>query len=203
MKLSLIIIVVLCRIALGGEAAVDQLPVHKTEGNWLSYDDGTAAWITWSGTYRGVWFNTEDFVPGNPDIWLEQVEFWFYHTMCWDYSHFFCEIWNGDVTGPEIQLLQTWTHALHYCPTIVDISPALLPETNFWCIINTELSSGGWPSPLGDGTPSTIVHSFLSDDFVTWEPWTPPTGTSDYFIRVNVGFLNLDATTWGSLKATF
>jgi len=60
------------------------------------------------------------------------------------------------------------------------------------------MSSGGWPSILGDGTPGT--HSYFSDDFMQWEPWGD---TGNYFIRVKLPEWVLDRSTWGSIKAVF
>lgn len=45
----------------------------------LRYDDASAYWITWGGTYRGVWFHVEDSTPG--EIAVDTPWFMFYqHT---------------------------------------------------------------------------------------------------------------------------
>ncbi|MCK5786924.1 MAG: hypothetical protein KAH54_10265, partial [Candidatus Sabulitectum sp.] len=151
--------------------------------------------------YRGVWFNIEDFVPGMSSCAVEQSEFWFYHhaSYPWDTSDVYLEIWNGDSMAPTTQLDQTMVTAIHYAPTFACYSPIVEAEANFWGLVNTEMSAGGWPATLGDGTPG--VHSFFSDDFIVWEPWGD---MGDYFVRV-FGWPPwfLGNTTWGSLKATF
>ncbi|PIE52728.1 hypothetical protein CSA37_04725 [Candidatus Fermentibacteria bacterium] len=207
MKKSIAILAVLSLVAFAGQIAVDLGPVGNGDGDWLNYDDGSPKWLTWGGKYRGTWFNVQDFFPSETNGWLEQSRLWFYHhaSYPWDTSDFYVEIWNGDVSSPMTQLDQQTATALHYAPVYVDYSH-LDVEQNFWCLANTELSSGGWPSILGDGQnpdPSGIDHSYFSDDFIVWEPWNI-NGACFYFIAVNWNEPNaLDNTTWGSLKATF
>ncbi|MCK5787321.1 MAG: hypothetical protein KAH54_12290 [Candidatus Sabulitectum sp.] len=184
-----------------GQIAVNLDPVPGNDADWLVYDDGTAAWITWAGTYRGVWFNIEDFAPGAGTAFIEESEFWFYHPTgmySWTISDVYLEVWNGDAEAPVTRLDQTMATAVHYAPVFVEYSPSLEAEGNFWGITNTEMDDGGWPSNLGDGTPGT--HSFFTDDFIVWEPWGE---YGDLFVRIAVTSLSLDNATWGSLKATF
>ena len=200
MKKAMAVLAVLSLTAFAGQIVID-LPVAENDAEWLVYDDGTAAWLTWGGMYRGNWFNTEDFVPGCSACYVEKSEFWFYHhsSYPWDTSDVYLEIWNGDALGPTLQLDQTMVTALHYTPVYVSYTTVLLSESNFWAIANTEMSAGGWPSILGDGTAG--VHSFFSDDFIVWEPWGD---MGDYFVRVyGSPFGALDNSTWGLLKATF
>jgi len=39
-------------IAMAGELPVNLDPI-QSDGDWLTYDDGTPSWLTWGGTYRG------------------------------------------------------------------------------------------------------------------------------------------------------
>ena len=202
MKKAIAILAVLSLAALAGQVAVNLDPIQGSDADWLVYDDGTANWLTWGGMFRGVWFNIEDFVPGETSAGINESEFWFYHHADhpWDTSDVYLEIWNGDAMAPTAQLDQTMITAIHYAPVFATYATPLIAEGNFWALANTEMSAGGWPALLGDGTPG--VHSFFSDDFIIWEPWGD---MGDYFVRVNADIpaLALDNTTWGSLKATF
>ncbi len=68
------------------------------------------------------------------------------------------------------------------------------------------MSAGGWPSILGDDAQGSswggVAHSFYSDEFIAWEPWTIGDGPCNYFISVTDP-LSLEATTWGSIKTVF
>jgi len=205
MKKALAILAVLSLAAFAGQIAVNLNPIPRTDADWLVYDDGTPAWYTWGGTYRGVWFNTDDFQAGGSAASITQAELWFYHsdTRPWDTSDVYVELWNGDQMAPVTQLDQSMAVALDYAPIYVNYSPAIVAETNFWCLANTEMSAGGWPSMLGDGMASGAFHSFFSSDFIVWEPWDI-NGACNYFIAVYGDIeMSLDNTTWGSLKATF
>ncbi len=204
MKKAIAILAVLSLAAFAGQIAVDLDPVAGNDADWLQYDDGTAQWLTWGGMYRGVWFNTEDFIPGETSAGIEESEFWFFHhsSYPWDTSDFYAEIWNGDAMMPTVQLDQTMVTATHYAPVgVVYAAPGLSAEGNFWGLANTEMSAGGWPAILGDAAP--VGHSFNSDDFIVWEPWA----YGDYFVRISAVIpdttLALDNTTWGSLKVAF
>ena len=125
-------------------------------------------------------------MPGAPGWLTVRSELWFYHhsSYPWDTASFCCEVWNGEISMPTTQLDQTSVTALHYAPCYADYSPCLYTEPQFWILINTEMSSGGWPSVLGDNTPQSSDHSFFSDDFVMWEPWVMQGPTAnDFFIR--------------------
>ncbi len=200
MKNVIAILAVLSLAAFAGQVAVNLDPIQRTDADWLVYDDGTAQWLTWGGMYRGVWFNTEDFVPGETSAAVEELEFWFYHhsSYPWDTSDTYIELWNGDAMAPVTQLDQTMITAIHYAPQIISYATPIVAEGNFWGFQNTEMSAGGWPAILGDVANSG--HSFFSDDFIIWEPWT-----GDYFISAlaTIPAAALDNTTWGSLKATF
>ena len=165
----------------------------------LSYDDGSANWLTWGGLYRGVWFNVTDF--GTTGTWeSDNTEYWFYHhsSYPWDTASFYGEIYNGDVSTPATLLDQTSVTATHYAAVYANYSSPVITEEQFWVLINTEMSGGGWPSVLGDPTYSGTDHSFFSDDFIVWEPW----GMGDYFIRTT-GEFALNSETWGAIKALY
>ena len=190
---------------LAGNVRLDRpLPVPSPY-YYLRYDDGIAYWLNWSGTYRGTWFDVEDFIPA-PSSWITSAsQLWFYHdpSYPWDTSSFYCELWNGGIGAPISQLDQTTVSAVHYGPCYADYGSGIATDVEFWVIINTEISSGGWPSVLGDNTPGAD-HSFFSDDFMVWEPWLVQGPTAnDYFIRSEFWWPGLDAATWGSIKTLF
>lgn len=165
----------------------------------MSYDDGTAHWLTWGGLYRGTWFNTDDFFSGGTTWEADNSEFWFYHhaSYPWDTSSFYGELYNGDSSTPVTLLNQTMVTAPHYSPCYANYATPIVCEANFWILINTEMSAGGWPAVLGDNTYTTD-HSFFSDDFIVWEPW----GMGDYFIRTT-GTPALSSGTWGAIKGLY
>ncbi|MBN1434144.1 hypothetical protein JW921_05245, partial [Candidatus Fermentibacterales bacterium] len=144
--------------ALAPYAALERpVPVGETDV-LLQYDDGTGWWITWGGTYRGTWFDAEDFIPPGVGFWwAEDVELWFYHWVelyPWDTSSFYSELWNGGVGAPTTLLHQTSIQAMHCSPCCY--SPEITLATQFWLVVNTEMSQGGWPSTLADNTPSAL-----------------------------------------------
>jgi hypothetical protein len=194
---------------IAGDAPLDSpLPV-AARYDWIQYDDGTAAWMTWSGLYRGVWFNIQDFAPGFPYSQVYGLEFWFYHpsSYTWDVSSFLAEIYEGDAVSPVTQMDQTSVTAFHYAPCYTSYSPEISMGINFWGLVNTEMSGGGWPSILGDNTPQAYSHSFYSDDFIVWQPWVVGgPAANDFFIRADAytGWPpGLDQTTWGAIKTLF
>ena len=205
MKKAIAVLAVLSLAAFAGQVAVNLGQMPEKDADWLVYDNGTPNWLTWGGTYRGVWFNTEDFIPGTTGGMVEQAEFWFYHhsSYPWDTSDVYIELWNGDAMGPTAQLDQTMITAIHYAPLYVHFgTPRSTVEQNFWAFANTEMSAGGWPAVLGDGEQGSIFHSFYSDDFIVWEPWDIG-GACNYFISVYAELGAFDNTTWGALKTTF
>lgn len=195
-------------LALAGSMELERpLPVSSYD-NVLQYDDGTAWWISWDGTYRGVWFNVEDFFPGGGPQWLsDESELWFYHhsSYPWDTASFYCHLFDGGVGGPVNQQNQTSVTALHYAPCYADYSYPIVCDTEFWIIVNTEMSTGGWPSTLGDNTPQTVSHSFYSENLYTqWMPWEKQGPTAnDYFIRSSGACSGLTPATWGAIKSLF
>ncbi|HOZ18693.1 MAG TPA: hypothetical protein PLF04_10250 [Candidatus Fermentibacter daniensis] len=164
----------------------------------LSYDDGTASWICWEGSSRGVWFNSVDFLGVSASWEAFETEFWFYHhsSYPWDTASFYAEIWNGGVSGPASLLDQTSVTASHCAAVYAVYSPHVVCEDQFWVLVNTEMSAGGWPSVLGDSTAPPVVHSFC--DMVPWE-------LGDFLIRTDGWFLggDLEASTWAGIKALF
>jgi len=199
MKAAMLVVFAVSFAAPAGQIAVESGSVQEKDSDWLVYDDGTAAWLTWGGGYRGVWFDVKDFNPSGAGAIVSQVEFWFNHhaSYPWDTSDFYAEIWDGNSTGPVTLLNQTQATAVHYAPVTVTYDPAIVCETEFWVLENPEMSSGGWPSILSDGTPGT--HSFFSDG-LSWELLD----SGDYFIRAYAEItLALNNTTWGELKTVF
>lgn len=166
----------------------------------LVYDDGSAYWLTWGGLYRGVWFDTQDFVPTSTGITLYSTEYWFYHhpSYPWDSSDFNAELWNGFPSAPMTQLNQRTVTATHYSAIRVHYSPPEVTDRHFWVIVNSEMSAGGWPSTLCDNTPNFtgIPHSFYSDDFIVWEPWETGMATS-------TNLMTLEWESWGGIKGLF
>jgi len=171
---------------------------------WLQYDNGSPAWLTWSGPYKGVWFNTEDFIPGSTGFQIDAVEAWFYHSSNnpWDTSEYMMEMRTGDLQGPSGILASETGTAVHYAPSYTEYEPAVAAGTNFWCMLNTEMSAGGWPSMLLDsGTPSFPPHSYFSDG-ITLVPFLIGDKFCNLFIRAG-GMSALEQWSWGSLKAIF
>lgn len=175
-----------------GQICLDEPVYIGASHGQLAYDDGSAYWLTWHGLYRGVWFNLADFTS-TPDTWeADNTEFWFYHhsSYPWDTPCFYAEVYNGDASGPVTQLDQTSVTANHYAAVYANYSTPLICDDQFWVIVNTEMSSGGWPSLLSDGTAIGVDHSFYSDDFIVWQPWVPST-------------VGLDRATWAEVKTLF
>jgi hypothetical protein len=145
------------------------------------------------GNLPGVWFNTEDYLPGSTGFMLEAMEWWFFEhaSYPWDTADFYAEVWNGDENGPVELLDSQLVSAMHYAGAFTYYDPPLECESNFWGLINTTLSAGGWPSVLGDNTPGE--HSYFSDDMIVWDPGR----TGDYFIRAHGEFdLSLQTDSW-------
>ncbi len=208
MNIITIILLLLSVAAFAGQTRVD-VPGTVAGGvdYELSYDNGTFHWLTWGGMYRGTWFHTNDFFPGGyPDFAIEQIEYWFYEhsSYPWDTADFYSEVWHGVESGPiSVRLLQRTVTAIHLAPCYHLVDPPFNVEPDFWCLINTEMSAGGWPSVLGDySQPGDAGHSYFSDDFIVWEPWGE---MGEYFIAVT-GYIPgeaLNTTTWGAVKALF
>ena len=202
----LAILALVAAVAFAADVArVEGLGGGAPSDDELSYYDTTPSWYTWGGVYRGSWFNAVDFYGMETGVNLYQTEFWFYHgTYPWDTSDCYIHIFNGDEAGPVSQLDQTQVTAIHYSPTTVDYTD-ISTENDFWVVINTELSSGGWPSILGDDTPNTVDHSFFSDDLIVWDPWVIYEGSpaNDYALMCSDAEASLDEATWGSIKALY
>jgi hypothetical protein len=176
------------------------LPVPVPSFEWLRYDDETACWLTWEGQYRGVWFDLEDFF--GPGIWgAGSNQFWFYQheSYPWDTSSFYAELYHGEASGPQTLLDQTSVTALHYSQSYVEYPYIIDCGNDFWVVVNTGMSDGGWPSLLGDGTPGYEFHSFSSDDAILWQSW----GYGDYVVRAYGEMAGLATETWGGIKALY
>jgi len=141
--------------------------------DFLHYDDGSAYWLLWDGIWRGTWFDVTDFDPLSTRFLAVNTQYWFYHhsSYPWDISAFYAELWNGTVAGPETLLDRTSVTALHYAPASAIYNPSIWTDTQFWAVVNTTMSGGGWPSVLADNSPNPVAHSFCSDDFLYWAPW--------------------------------
>ncbi len=207
MRNILIVLAMAFAVAFAGNIRLEE-PVEVTgSDDMLQYDDGSAFWLTWGGLYRGVWFDTEDFLPGSNGLECEYTQFWFYHhaDYPWDVSEFYAELWNGESSAPITLLDQSIVTATHYSANNCNYSSAIVTDADFWALVNTEMSAGGWPAILGDDSPNTTDHSFYSDDFIIWEPWILSGSTaSDYFIRAS-GTIQaaLDSESWGQIKGLY
>lgn len=199
----------LTMIILASDQVLLERPIEvHSDADVLQYDDGTPYWLNWSGLYRGVWLDINDFGLSGP--WTAgSTELWFYHhtSYPWDTSSFYCQLCQGDQSCPTDLLDQTSIIALHYQPVYAIYDPVIeVGDEEFWVLINTELSAGGWPSVLGDGFPNTVSHSFFSNDYIFWEPWIAGGSTvNDYFIRASNTYWwpGLETRTWGSIKTFF
>jgi hypothetical protein len=99
---------------------------------------------------------------------------------------------------------QTSVTAASFAPVYAGYAYPIVCEDEFWVLVNTELSEGGWPSILGDGTANPLNHSFFSDDFITWEPWIEVGyPANDYLIRSDWGGSGIGSDTWASIKALY
>lgn len=179
----------------------------EVQGNALDYqyDDGVAYWLMWDGTYKATWFHFADFGPTGPR-YMGQFEYWFYHhsSYPWDTSAFHAELCSGDGGGPiEVMDSESMT-ALHYSPTYVTLGP-LVCVSGCWAVANTNLSSGGWPSLIGDNSPQSTYgsRSFHSNDRLVWTPWIKQgPQANDLFIRAEP-LTSLESSTWGAIKALY
>lgn len=170
----------------------------------LQYDDGVPCWYSFSGGYRGTWFNLEDFYgTGVKGFVVDYAQLWFFHvaTDPWDTSDFIGEITDGTPDMPGTVFASDSYVAVHQ--GAVDVFPFAPCTTgvNFTVTEVAAFSAYGAPSVYSDLSPSTSGRSFFAD---------PPGGinlwTYDYIIRV-YGFpvfeSSLSRITWASLKSTF
>jgi hypothetical protein len=200
---TFIVLAVLAAVASSGGGLMLDRPLYiPGTDDLLQYDDGTANWLTWGGLYRGVWFDIDDFSPGG-SAELDNLEYWFFHhaSYPWDTASFYSELYTGDASAPATMLNQTSVTAVHYQPVYASYASPIDVGNEFWGLVNTEMSAGGWPSILGDNTPQTVDHSFFSDDFIVWEPWVIQGPTAnDYFVRANCPVVGLQIETWAGIK---
>jgi hypothetical protein len=206
MKRVLFVLAALAAVAFATNSIMLDRPLYiPATDDVLQYDDGTANWLTWGGLYRGVWFDLGDFAPSAPGCQANSMEYWFFHhaSYPWDTASFYSELYTGDVSAPATQLDQTSVTAVHYQPVTATYASPFDVGTEFWGLVNSEMSAGGWPAILGDNTPQTVDHSFFSDDFIVWEPWVIQGPTSnDYFVRADVT-IGLESSTWGAIKGLY
>lgn len=173
------------------------------DGQLYNYDDGTAYWCTWGGLWRGVWFSMDDFGASGNSLMCDGTQFWFYHhSYAWDTSAFIAELWTDGSGSPSVLLAAETVIATHYSADWAWYDPPIDAGNSLWVLVNSSLSSGGWPSTLGDGTPQPEAsHSLFSDDFEVWEPWIISGAyANDYLIRAHGSFLALEGSTWAGIK---
>jgi hypothetical protein len=192
MRWLLVALASLMPVRAGGQLLLDHPVPVSSSREVFQYDDGTAYWLTWQGLYRGVWFDWWDFEPGGPGASINNLEYWFYHHSGypWDTASFYSELYTGSAEGPVTQIDQTSLTALHYQPVYAVYDSPIDVGRMFWALQNSEMSTGGWPSLLGDGSENPVDHSFYSDDFIVWTPWVPESA-------------GLESRTWGSVKTAF
>ncbi|GEM_PF-702196 len=175
-------------------------PIPPPPPHELVYDDGTAYWLTWGGLYRGSCFDPDEFC-GGPMLGciVESMEFWFYHhpDYPWDTSEFYAELWLGGTSAPLCEYDKTQLTATHYSPVSIIYTPSFELSEPFWGFVNLEMSAGGWPSLLGDNSPNFTgeARSFMSDDFIIWEPWIGG--------EASANLMDLENNSWGSIKGLF
>jgi hypothetical protein len=198
----------LLMLAVASSAETQDIPVDtqlvatEMDSEWFTYCSGSPGWLSWEGTYRGTWFHLEEFYPGVTNGFISEVELWFYHNSSypWDTSDVYVEVWGGDSSGPVNLLDQQMVTALHMTPVYVYYDPPLEVPDDFWVLLNTEMSAGGWPSILGDDSEEPVAHSFYSNDHSLWEPWL---SGRNYFISVLADCDELSGISWGELKSLF
>jgi len=206
MRKVLVLLALVAAVAVAGSFRLENPVFVGGTDELLQYDDGSAYWLTWGGLYRGTWFDVTDFDPTATGAVLQNTQYWFYHhsSYPWDTASFYAELWNGDEGGPVTQLNQTSKTATHYSAVTVAYSPNIEVEADFWALVNTSMSSGGWPAVLGDNSAQNPSHSFYSDDFIIWEPWIVGGATAnDYLIRANGTLGALDTESWGAIKGLY
>jgi hypothetical protein len=200
MKYAVVILFITFLSASGGNALVDTHSTLSQDTDWLQYHNGTPVWGCYQGTYRGVWFNLIDFMPGGLTYAAAEAEMWFYHssTYPWDTGYVYIELWNGDAGGPTSMLDQTMQTAVHCAPVCVYYNPEISVDYDFWILENTELSAGGWPSIASDANQAAVAHSFYLDG-VDWTPWE-----YNFFVSCLVFPGDaFDPMSWGSIKTVF
>jgi hypothetical protein len=184
----------------GGASGTDDL---------LKYDDGTAHWL-WSGvSWFGTWFDVTDFIPTATGFECDWTEWWYYHhaNSPWDTDMIVVEIWSGNAAMPMTNLTSDDITALHYAPVVVNYATPVSTTADFWTIGNTTVySAAGIPSQLYDEFDNFtgIPHSFLSQDFILWDPPSAAGYNPDAFNRCSGTILAaLDSESWGAIKGLF
>jgi hypothetical protein len=205
--MSAILLMVCMAVPGSGMPLGDPLYCGSTDLQLYNYDDGTAYWLTWAGLWRGVWFTMDDFGAVGNTLVCDGTQFWFFHhaSYGWDTTVFMAELWSDGSGAPAALLSGETVIATHYSADWAWYSPPIDAGNSCWVLINSSMSSGGWPSTLGDGTPQPAVsHSFFSDDLEVWEPWIiEGTNANDFLIRAHGAFLGLDESTWAGIKGLF
>ncbi len=198
----LLILLILAAPGMTDVPADGCLPEVEMDWEWLTYCSGTPGWISWGGHLPRDLVPSGGLLPGIDETMLSASEFWFYHLSSypWDTSNVYIELWAGDENGPTGQIRQDMVTAVHFAPMYVYYEPPETVPGDFWVLVNTEMSAGGWPSLLGDDSPQPASHSFHSDDFILWEPWMYG---RNYFIAVLAETDAINSTSWGCLKSLF
>ncbi|PIE51951.1 hypothetical protein CSA37_09240 [Candidatus Fermentibacteria bacterium] len=199
----MLVMIVLAAAYLFADGSFEKPAYGESEDSleWLSYCNGTPEWVIWEGTWRGTWFNLEDFYSGSTEGSVQQASLWFYHysSYPWDTSDITVELWSGDVSGPELLLDSRVMTASHMTPCFVTYDPQIEVPGNFWCLLCPEFSSGGWPSMITDNAQNEFPHSFTASG-----PLINGSGYCNYFIYLLMGLNNsLEVNSWGRLKTVF
>lgn len=193
--------------AISNVVSAEEEPLTQGQDwEWITYCNGTPAWVSWGGTYRGTWFDLEDFWPGAQGGFVSQANVWFYHSPSnpWDTSQISLELWTGGSQGPSSMVTSETMTAAHMIPCPMIFDPPISVPNQFWCVFSTEMSAGGWPSMLVDNASEPIPHSFFSDDLVIWEPWSAGGGYANYFIYLLMEVDSaLERMSWAGLKTVF
>ncbi len=199
MKQALAVLAILTMAAFASQIRVD-LPggSGSYDVDVLQYDDGSPTGSPGAAP-TGELVQHRRLPSRQPGFLLQQMEYWFFEHSSYPGTPPSSTARSGTAT--------TW---FPWCflpgsgqrPPLRSLLPQPRPRpglrANFWGLINTTMSAGGWPSVLGDNTVGE--HSFFSDDMIVWEPWGE---LGDYFIRAKGEFNSLNSTTWGAVKALF
>lgn len=210
MKKGLVVLVFIVASAFAVDSYLVENPVAGGSGtdDLLQYDDGTARWLYSGVAYFGTWFDITDFLPGATEFECSSTEWWYYHhdDHPWDTDQIRVELWTGDATMPVTNLTSDDITALHYAAVIVNYATPVSTGTDFWMIGNTTIySAEGIPSQLYDETVNFtgIAHSFMSQDWILWDPVVPVSCNVDALSRANGDFVALENESWGEIKGLF
>ncbi len=147
-------------------------------------------------------------MPSPSGYCISEAELWFSHEISypWDTSQTLVELWNGDPAAGFTELLSsTQLTAIHLAPVYADYYPAIEIAEYFWCLQNTELSAGAWPSIVSDsGSESPSWGNSYHTDGTALVRLMHGSNYCNYFIRI-MGWPpdSFQETSWGSIKTVF